>query len=146
MSDKQEETKKALLTYGMSVGDAAIKPVDATAFKRKSVDRVRNEFEARMEELKQAYESLVEEFNWNKLVYESEFKFEPNVGEVYHLYRRQNGTTFLSMIEPATFRSAEFVGSFRLNSFSKWERVEEDEEAEAPTGNGAPSSFHKVNV
>ena len=140
MSEKKQEKKKALLTYGMSVGDAAIQPVDATAFKRKSVDRVRNEFEARMEEIKQAYENLVDEYSWNKLVYESEFKFEPSIGEVYHLYKRANGTHFLSMIEPATFRSAEFIGSFRLNSFSKWEKVDEDKEADAPQEENAFSN------
>jgi hypothetical protein len=130
-----DEKKKALLSYGMSVGDAAIQPTDATAFKKKSVARVKNEFETRFEELKQAYEQLVDEYNWNKLVYESEFKWEPNIGETYHLYQRKDGSTFLSMIEPTNFRSATFVGSFRLNSFSKWEKVDEEENADSQAAN-----------
>jgi hypothetical protein len=54
----------------------------------------------------------MEEYEWNELVYNSKFSFEPVIGEIYHLYR-DAGLNFLSLI--AT-RIKEHIGTFKLNS------------------------------
>jgi hypothetical protein len=33
----------------------------------------------------------MEEYEWNELVYNSKFSFEPVIGEIYHLYRDAAG-------------------------------------------------------
>jgi hypothetical protein len=40
----------------------------------------------------------MEEYEWNELVYNSKFSFEPVIGEIYHLYRDAAGLNFLSLI------------------------------------------------
>jgi len=51
-------------------------------------------------ELKAEYEKMMQEFEYNKLIFDAKFSFEPIVGEVYHLYKKENGETFLSIIAP----------------------------------------------
>jgi hypothetical protein len=45
------------------------------------------------------------------------------MGQVYHLYRKRDGTTFLSMVEPQYAYWGECLGSFRLNAQYAWEKV-----------------------
>ena len=63
----------------------------------------------------------MEEYEWNQLVYNAKFSFEPIIGEVYHLYRDKTGEDFLSLISPNEWNK-EHIGSFRLNSDKKWEK------------------------
>jgi hypothetical protein len=115
-----------LMAYGTNIGAPSIKPDDVVGWKRSSVERVNRGFMTRFEELRKEYESLVSDFEWNDLVYKSEFSFEPVVGYYYHLYQRDNGVFFLSLIEPSHWRM-NFIGSFRLDSRGKWEKYSEDE-------------------
>ena len=42
---------------------------------------------------------LIEHENeWNEIVYNSKFSFEPTIGEIYHLYLKEDRTNFLSFI------------------------------------------------
>jgi len=62
---------------------------------------------------------VIDAFNWNKLLYEAHFGFEPVCGEVYHLY--EVGTKcHLSMIEPEKWHQR-WIGSFRLNADGRWQ-------------------------
>jgi hypothetical protein len=62
---------------------------------------------------------VIDAFNWNKLIYESQFGFEPVCGEVYHLYEVE-GKRQLSMIAPEEWHQR-WVGSFRLNADGRWQ-------------------------
>jgi len=57
------------------------------------------------------------------LVYNSKCSFEPNVGEIYHLYNNRNEESFLSIICPEQC-SFNHLGSFRLNTDKMWEKIE----------------------
>jgi len=65
------------------------------------------------------YQNLIEEFEWNELVYGARFSFEPVVGEIYHLYQGDDGINFLSLISPKEWNK-EHIGTFKLNSDKKW--------------------------
>lgn len=66
--------------------------------------------------------------------------FARRPGQTYHLYRRQDGELWFSMIAPGEWRGAsasEFVGSYRLELDQSWTRVdgeagERDARAPAP--------------
>ena len=66
---------------------------------------------------------MMQEFEFNKLIFDAKFTFEPIIGQVYHLYKRENGETFLSIIAPdqCGFNS---LGSFYLNVDQIWEKIE----------------------
>ena len=83
-------------------------------------------FDTKLQELQEEYNKLTEEYKLNEMVYNAQCRFGPVIGEVYHLYQREDESTFLSMIGPNDWLSVKpdsFIGSFRLTSNDKWEKV-----------------------
>ena len=109
----------SLLPYATNVGAPLIKIDDLVSWKSRGISNVNKEFENKFNELKMQYQNLIEEFEWNELVYSSRFSFEPVIGEVYHLYRGDDGINFLSLISPNEWNK-EHIGTFKLNSDKKW--------------------------
>ena len=112
-----------LLPYGTNVGAPSIKQEDVSLWKNEKVNKTNQYFHTRYEEIKEEYRKLIEEFEWNKLVYESKFTFTPIKGHTYHLYQKEQGSLFLSLIEPELWNQI-FVGSFKLDSNDKWIKVD----------------------
>jgi hypothetical protein len=111
------------LEYATNVGAPAIIPLDNTSWKQDGIVKVNHHLGSRFEELKAEYLKLVEEYKWNELVYNAEFKWEPVIGETYHLYEGK-GQRFLSLIGPNEWgRDMGFIGSFRLSSTKVWEKI-----------------------
>lgn len=110
------------LTYGSNLGAPAIKLEDVKGWKQNQVGQVNSHFGVRFEELRDMFNLMLEEVYWNERVYESEYSFIPVIGEIYHLYRRENDTTFLSVVEPRSWNK-EHVGSFKLDSNKKWNKI-----------------------
>lgn len=108
-----------LLPYATSVGAPVIKADDLAGWKTMGIHKVNKEFESKFNELKVQYQNLIEEFQWNELLYNARFSFEPIVGEIYYLYKDADGLDFLSLIAPEEWNK-EHVGTFRLNSDKKW--------------------------
>jgi len=109
----------SLLTYATNVGAPVIKIDDLVSWKSRGINNVNKEFENKFNELKEQYESLMREYEWNELVYNAKFSFEPVIGEIYHLYRDNEGYNFLSLIAPHEWNK-EHIGTFKLNSERKW--------------------------
>ena len=118
---------KAIMPYGDHVGAPAIKTTDISAYKEKILIKTNHYFEARYEEIKEEYKKLLEAYEWNKLVYNSEFKFEPVKGHAYHLYQKEDETLFLSLIGPDQWDQV-YIGSFRMDSDDKWTKVDYENE------------------
>jgi hypothetical protein len=108
----------SLLPYATNVGAPLIKIDDLVSWKSRGISNVNKEFENKFNELKMQYQNLIEEFEWNELVYSSRFSFEPVIGEVYHLYKGDDGINFLSLISPNEWNK-EHIGTFKLNSDKK---------------------------
>lgn len=122
-----EETQKydaAIKPYGTNVGAPAIISTDTTAWKNRSISKVNHKIQAKYLELKAEYENMMLEYEYNKLIFDAKFSFEPVIGETYHLYLRENGEYFLSMIAPheCNFNT---IGSFYLNVDQVWVKVSE---------------------
>jgi hypothetical protein len=116
---KTDGYNASILPYSTNIGAPVIRIDDVVSWKSRGITNVNKEFQSKFDELKLQYQLLVEEFEWNELVYGSKFAFEPVVGEVYHLYQNNDGTNFLSLIEPHEW-DKEHVGTFKLNSDKKW--------------------------
>ncbi|MFT5238612.1 MAG: hypothetical protein ACI840_000608 [Ulvibacter sp.] len=119
------ETQKydaALKPYGTNVGAPVITTTDTNAWKNRSISKINHKVEAKYLELKAEYEKMIQEFEYNNLIFESKFTFEPIIGEVYHLYKRGNGESFLSIISPKQCRF-DAIGSFYLNADHIWEKI-----------------------
>jgi len=111
-----------LLPYASNVGAPAIRTEDIDAWKQRGVNKVNKQLSTKFEELKEEYRRLVEEFQWNELVYTAKFAYEPVIGDTYHLYVGNNGALFLSLIGPDEWNK-EHIGSFRLDSNQKWIKI-----------------------
>lgn len=109
----------SVLTYATSVGAPVIRVDDLISWKSRGITNVNKEFENKFNELKLQYENLMREFEWNEIVYNAKFSFEPVIGEIYHLYQGDDGINFLSLISPQEWNK-EHIGTFKLNSDKKW--------------------------
>jgi hypothetical protein len=109
----------SLLPYATNVGAPVIKMDDVVSWKSRGISNVNKELENKFNELKLQYENLMQEYEWNELVYNAKFSFEPVIGEIYHLYIDTDGKYFLSLIAPNEWNK-EYIGTFKLNSNKKW--------------------------
>ena len=111
-----------LLPYASNVGGPAIVVEDIKHWKQTRIANVNKQFLSKFEELKQEYQKLIDEYKWNDLVYKSKFSFEPVINETYHLYSRDTGELFLSLIE-STQWTQNYIASFKYNHDNKWIKV-----------------------
>ena len=121
-----EETQQydaSLKPYATSASAPVIKPLNTATWRNDGVQRVNKQIKSEFEEVKKQYENLLKKFEYNDLVYNSKFSFEPIVGESYHLYNNRKQETFLSIIAPEQC-NFEHLGSFRLNTDKMWEKVQ----------------------
>ena len=119
---KTQKYDAALKPYSTSVGAPVIAATDTIAWKNRSINKINHKVEAKYLELKTEYEKMMQEFEYNKLIFNAKFTFEPIIGDVYHLYKRENEETFLSIIAPNEC-NFDAVGSFYLNADQIWEKV-----------------------
>ena len=112
-----------VLAYPTNVGAPAIKLDNVVDWKNIGIRNVNKEFESKFNELKAEYEKLMEEYEWNEILYNAKYSFEPIIGETYHLYLAKDGSNFLSLIHP-DFWNKEHIGSFKLNSNKKWIHID----------------------
>ncbi len=113
----------SLLSYPTNVGAPVIHIDNLVSWKSRGISNVNKQFENKFNELKLQYENLMKEFEYNELVYNANFSFEPVIGEIYHLYRADDGSNFLSLISPLEWNK-EHLGTFQLNSDKKWIVIE----------------------
>jgi hypothetical protein len=113
----------SLLSYPTNVGAPVIHIDNLVSWKSRGISNVNKQFESKFNELRVQYENLMKEFEYNELVYNANFSFEPVIGEIYHLYRGEDGINFLSLISPSEWNK-EHLGTFQLNSDKKWILIE----------------------
>jgi len=113
----------ALKPYGTNVGAPSIISTDTSAWKIRSINKLNHRVQAKFLELKSEYEEMMKQFEYNELIHEAQFSFEPIIGQTYHLYQKDSGENFLSLISPA-HSNWDFQGSFYLNPEMIWEKKE----------------------
>jgi len=122
-SEDTEKYDAALKPYGTSASSPVIKPLNTATWRDDGVQRVNKQFKSKFEEVRKEYEELIQKFQYNDLVYNSKFSFEPIIGEVYHLFNNRKKESFLSIISPEQCNFYH-LGSFRLNTDKMWEKIE----------------------
>ena len=116
---KEKGYNASMLPYATSVSAPVIKIDDVVAWKNRGIHNVNKEIASKFNELKMQYQKLIEEYEWNEIVYNAKFSFEPVIGEIYHLYNNDEGGHFLSLIGPNEWNK-DHVATFTLNSDKKW--------------------------
>lgn len=113
---------RAFMPYPVSTLSPPIVPNDLTSFKTRGISQVERDLRQKLTEIREDYLRAIDHFNWNKLVYEAEIRFEPVVGEIYHLYE-MGGRRALSMISPSQWPHRH-LATVRLNVDRQWLVVE----------------------
>ena len=117
--DEEKGYYQRELTYGSNHGAPSIKLDDVAGWKESQIHSANKQFKTRYDELKEEFQKLVDEVNFNELVYSSKYSFIPVVGESYYLYDKGDGTTFMSLISPNQWNQ-KYIGTFKLDSQYKW--------------------------
>jgi hypothetical protein len=110
------------LDYAIVSSAPPIHRDDIAAWKTRVSPDVEHHFLERYDELRQQYERLLESYETNRLLYNSEINFTPVVGQTYYLYEYRD-KRFLSLIAPEHSGWPGYLGTFRLSSSHVWERV-----------------------
>jgi hypothetical protein len=108
-----------LKNYPTTVGSQKFDPIVVDKSEGIKADKF---FNSRLTELKKEYELLVSKYVDTKLVYDSDYNFQPIVGETYHLYEKEDGNKFLSIISPKEW-SKKYIGSYVLLNNGTWEKL-----------------------
>ena len=122
--EDQQKYNAALKPYATNVGAPAIKTEDTNAWKSRSVNKANKQIKAKYLELKAEYDKVIQSLEYNNLVYNAKFNFEPIIGETYYLYRDKYEEPFLSIIAPSDC-NFDYAGSFYLNSEQLWIKNDE---------------------
>ena len=112
-----------IIPYPTHVGAPKIEPTNLTPFKKKGLEKVDKILKRKYEEVIRDAETLQKSFEINQEVYSSIYKFEPIIGEIYHLYEDMDGTKVLSMISPKEWNKT-YLYSVILNSDMLWEKTD----------------------
>ena len=115
--------KPNLMEYPHHVGAPQIVQTDLTPFKKNGTYKANKIFDTRYKELLREAETLQNSFIITQEIYESSYKFEPIIGEIYHLYEDANGRKFLSIIEPNLWNQ-KYLYSASLNSDMTWTKID----------------------
>jgi len=121
-----------LLEYAHHVGSALIKPEDRGKIKSKSLTAMREQTNMQVKNIYEQMQVLANQMNDIKSrieiseeIYNTEMRFEPMPGLIYHLYRKEDGNTALSIIGPDEWgkssRFNEFISSVKLLADHTWE-------------------------
>tara|TARA_Y100001978_G_C23498877_1_gene340024 strand:- start:153 stop:524 length:372 start_codon:yes stop_codon:yes gene_type:complete len=111
----------------LKIDDINGKVYEIDNWKEKQAPQLKNYFDERIDEIKTLYEELLDNYKWNKIIYESRIMFKPVIGKKYHLYQNDNGKRFLSLISPSDWNlkknKMNFIGTFKQDTQQRWNIV-----------------------
>jgi len=111
-----------VIPYPTHVGAPKIEPQDLTSFKKHGLNKVDRVVKRRFDELVKEAEILQKTMELQEVVYSSNYRFEPKIGEIYHLYENIDGSKTLSLIGPTEWNK-KYLFSVVLNSDMTWEKI-----------------------
>ena len=88
--EEDQKYNAGLLPYATNASAPKITSTDLTGWKNTNISKANHQINTEYEKLKNAYDKLIEQYEYNSLVYNAQFNFEPIVGQTYHLYIKEN--------------------------------------------------------
>jgi sulfur carrier protein ThiS len=115
---------RRLKSYPTEIGSQKFSPDDIQLFKLEKTSKLKHHFSSKFSELQSEYKKLIDEINTNERLYLAKHNFEPIPGKSYHLYIKENGEEFLSLISPKEWGDRfDYVGTFEFLSDGRWQIV-----------------------
>jgi hypothetical protein len=114
---------RMIKTYPTEIGAPKFEPDNISLFKIEKTAKIKKYYSSKFEEMTKEYEKLMSEIQMNERLYTASHNFEPISGETYHLYKKESGQEFLSLISPGQWAKFDFIGSYKFLSDGRWEVV-----------------------
>lgn len=114
------------LPYASNVGAPVIRPDHSLGgWKLGAVHTANKHYAERFNELKRELEELTEDYKWNEIIFNAEFRFKPVIGKEYYLYQKKDKTFFLTLFSPYEKIGGNegYQGTFKLNYDNRWELI-----------------------
>lgn len=126
------------LEYGHHTGSALIKPEDQGKIKSRALSAMEHQTDMQLAQIYEQMQLLAEQANKlqdrkhiSEFIYTAEIRFDPIINHLYHLYKKENSTYFLSMIGPnqwgKTLMNIQLVASVKLLADHTWDILEKGE-------------------
>lgn len=130
--DKDKITENPhTLPYAHTVGGVLIKPIDKGRIKGLAVQSMYEQSNMQLDQIRDQIsllatqaQAVYDRVRISEEIYEAEMNFEPLLGKKYHLYRRKNGKSLLSMVSPEEWGAHppyEFVSTVKMLADHTWE-------------------------
>ena len=122
-----------LLPYGSSVSAPAFKAVETLKNKSLDLNAMEMQTDMQLDQIKQQIELLASQANkiqarkdLSAHIYNADMGFKPEINHNYFLYRRNDGSTVLSMIAPSEWRKCpyEFMNKVLLLADHTWDIID----------------------
>ncbi len=126
------------LQYPHHRGSQIVKPEDLGKTKGRSLNAMEHQTDQQLLQIKEQMELLAAQAQKiqqrkevSESIYLAEMRFEPLINHVYHLYKRENGQTVLSMIAKDSWgRSGcpyQYMATVKLLADHTWDVLEQDD-------------------
>ncbi len=126
--------------YPLSISSPEIKPEDKRLIKGNAHEAMQHQAQQQISILRKQAELIMkqvraieERVEISKKIYEADMRFTPDIGQVYHLYRK-NGKNAITMISPdewgANMPYDAYIASMKLLADKSWDIINKNENAE----------------
>ena len=123
-----------LIEYAHHAGSALVKPEDKGRIKGNAIAAMHDQTDRQFRQLYEQMQTLINQAKYlqtrvevSERIYQAMVPFQPVIGKVYFLYRKNNGMDLLSMVSPdewgAKLPYESFEAKVRLLSDHTWEVV-----------------------
>jgi hypothetical protein len=124
-----------VLPYSSSASGVAIRPTKEGIIKHKALAAMEDQTNMQLNQIKEQVELLMVQANQIKrrkeismMIYEAKLNFKPQIGQVYHLYKRNDDSNFLSLVSPKDWGGGagpykQFLSSVQLLADHTWVEV-----------------------
>lgn len=121
----------SLLPYAHHVGSAIIKPLDKGRTKGNSMKAMYQQTGNQLNQIKEQVETLIrqaqaihERINISEMIYKADLGVKPVIGEIYHLYEKEDKSFTMSMISPEEWGEKlpyHFIAEIQLLADHTWQ-------------------------
>ena len=124
----------SVLPYSASVAGAIIKPNEEGIIRHKALTAMEEQTNMQLEQIRKQIELLAlqaQEIHKRKelsmLIYNAKLSFKPDIGQIYYLYERQDGSHTISLISPKDWGDGmpykKFVAAVQLLADHTWKEL-----------------------
>lgn len=124
----------SVLPYSASVAGALVKPTEEGVIRHKALTAMEEQTNMQLEQIRKQIELLAlqaQEIHKRKelsmLIYNAKLSFKPEIGQVYYLYEKQDGSHMISLISPKEWGEAmpykKFVAAVQLLADHTWKEL-----------------------